>query len=358
MADDDKDSKTEEPTSSRLEESKKKGQVVSSREVGTAVLFMAALTLFIFQGEALWISLQGKMRFFIGGQISLGLNAQGVTHLVGYVIKDFLTDLAPFFILFVVVAILGNVLQHGFVLSGEPIKPKLNKISPLQGIKKLFSMRSLVELFKSILKMALVAIAVYLGMKDSFNQVIGLSDTNIPFIIHMMADDMLAVFWRVTIAFLIIAVIDFYYQKYEHIKGLRMTKQEVKDELKQMDGDPMVKGRIRQIQRELAQSRMMQEVPQADVVITNPTHVSVALKYTPGEMNAPKLVAKGKGPLALRIRELAKESDVPLVENPPLARTLYRDVELEQMVPPELFKAVAEVLAYVFGVKRAAGTAA
>ncbi|ABK42540.1 flagellar biosynthetic protein FlhB [Magnetococcus marinus MC-1] len=351
MADEDKDSKTEEPTSKRLSDSRNKGQVVSSKEVPTALLMLAALAVFLVQGNELWQALQRKMHFFLSGQISDDITPTGVSLIFNEIIRAVVMDLAPFFALFLVVAIISGLIQHGWLITFEPLMPKFSKVNPLQGLKRLFSVRSLVEAFKSIVKIFVISFAVYLAMRNNIDQILGLADTTITEFTTLMFKDSLEILWRVTLAFLLIAVLDFIYQKFDYIKGLRMSKQEIKDEMKQMEGDPLLKGRIRQIQRELAQSRMMQEVPKADVIITNPTHYACALQYTPGQMSAPKLVAKGKGLIAARIRELADENNIPRVENPPLARTLYRDVELEQFIPPELFKAVAEVLAYVFSLK-------
>ncbi|MBF0368478.1 MAG: flagellar biosynthesis protein FlhB [Magnetococcales bacterium] len=354
MAEDtDKDSKTEEPTGKRLGDARNKGQVATSREVGTAFLFLAATGLFYFQGRSLWNALQEKLRFFLGGAISNELTEYGVVLLLQDLVKAVVLDLAPFFIVFVVMALMGSILQNGFMISFEALKPKFSKLNPITGFKRLFSMRSLVELLKSIMKMTVISLAVWYALKDSSDKILGLAATSLEDMITFMADDIIQVMWLVTLAFIFLALIDFIYQKFEYIKGLRMSKQEVKDEQKQMEGDPLIKGRIRQIQREMAQRRMMDEVPQADVVLTNPTHYSVALRYTAGEMSAPKVVAKGTGHIALRIRELAKENGVPLVENPPLARNLYQGVDLDQAIPAEYFKAVAEVLAYVFSLKRA-----
>ncbi|MBF0621518.1 MAG: flagellar biosynthesis protein FlhB [Magnetococcales bacterium] len=352
MAEDsDKDSKTEEPTPKRLEESRKKGQVATSREVSTAFLFLGTVLLFFFQGQALWQSLQNKMRFLLSGQITDDLTREGVELLFEELVIEVMKDLLPFFMTLMVLAILAALVQHGFMVSWEAVAPKFSKVNPLSGLKRLFSMRSLVEMIKSVIKMTIIGVVVWWAIEDSAMQALVLTDTTIMEIVSMLGNDSMKVIWNVTMAFVLIAILDFLYQKWEYIKGLRMTKQEVKDEMKQMEGDPLLKGRIRQIQREMAQRRMMQEVPEADVVITNPTHFSIAIKYTPGEMSAPKVTAKGRGPVAGRIRERAKESGVPLVENPPLARVLYRDVELDQSVPPDLFKAVAEVLAYVYNLK-------
>ena len=353
MAEDtDQDSKTEEPTEKRLSDATNKGQVVSSKEVGTALLFVAATLLFYFQGEVMWLSLQTKMRFFLSGSISGDMTPQGISALLNGVVKEYMLDLGPFFAIFIVFAFLSGIIQHGLVFSLEPLQPKLSKLNPISGFKRLFSMRSLVELFKSIVKMSLISFVVYYALKDSSERIMGLAATNMEFIVESMALDIMEVMMLVTIAFVGMAFLDFMYQKYEHIKGLKMTKQEVKDEQKQMEGDPLIKGRIRQIQREMAQRRMMEEVPKADVVITNPTHYAVALQYTQSEMQAPKLVAKGKGLIAKKIRELAKEHDVIIVQNPPLTRSIYKEVEIDQSIPPNLFKAVAQVLGYVYNIRQ------
>ena len=352
MADDnDKESKTEDPTGKRISDARGKGQVANSKEVSTAFLFLAATGVFFFMGNQLWSDLQQKMRFFFSGTISDDLTAEGVVVLFRDVIVEVFMDLAPFFIIFVLMVILASVIQNGFLLSGEPLKPNFGRINPLSGLKRLFSSRSLMELVKSVLKITLISMAVYWVMESSFDHMLRLSMTSIEHVVDMMGDDAIDIMALVTLLFVVIALIDLFYQRFQHTKGLRMTKQEVKDEQKQMEGDPMVKGRIRQIQREMAQRRMMEEVPKADVVITNPTHYSVALLYKQGEMRAPKLIAKGQGEVARRIREMAKAKDVPLVANPPLARVLYRNVELDGLVPPELFKAVAEVLAYVYSLR-------
>lgn len=353
MADDsDKESKTEEPTGKRVSDARNKGQVPTSREVSTAFIFLAATGLFFFQGLQLWEALQIKMRFFFSGVITDELTDGGVVLLLQELIVSYLADLAPFLIVFVVMSILASVVQNGFMFTLEPLTPKLSKLNPITGIKRLFSLRSLVELFKSILKMTVISLAVYWALQDSADAIMGLTATNMGQVVTQLGSDALAVMGVVTIVFMAMALLDLIYQRYEHTKGLRMTKQEVRDEQKQMEGDPLVKSRIRQIQRELAQRRMMEEVPKADVVITNPTHFAVALVYRQGEMIAPTLVAKGRGMVAERIRETARENKVPLVTNPPLARTLFQDVELGRLVPPELFKAVAEVLAYVYGLKK------
>ncbi|MEO5333198.1 MAG: flagellar biosynthesis protein FlhB [Magnetococcus sp. YQC-5] len=353
MAEDtDSDTKTEDPTGKRLGDARNKGQVANSREVGTAFLLLGATGLFLFHGGALWSALQDKLRFFLGGAISDDMTQEGIAILLNGILLGMLVDLAPFFLVFIVMALFASVIQNGFLFSMEPLIPKFSKLNPWAGLKRLFSVRSLVDLFKSIIKMAVISWVVYESIQGSLNRIMGLTATSVEHVVTTLGEDSLAVLWKVTMVFLALALADYLYQKFEHIKALRMTKQEVKDELKQMEGDPLVKSRIRQIQRDMAQRRMMAEVPKADVVITNPTHFAVALLYQQGKMGAPKLTAKGRGHLAARIREVARMNGVPIVENPPLARSLYKDVELDRMIPPELFKAVAEVLAYVYGLRR------
>ncbi|MBF0418742.1 MAG: flagellar biosynthesis protein FlhB [Magnetococcales bacterium] len=353
MADDvDQESRTEDPTSKRMSDARGKGQVTTSREVGTALLLLATTTLFFFQGEKLWFEMQNKMRFFFSGFMSDSIQPQGIVVLLQDIIVSFILDMAPLFILLMIVAILSSTIQHGFLITIEPIMPSFSRLNPIQGIARLFSFKSIIELIKSIIKLFIISIAVYISLKNSALEIFGLTDTNLGHVIRVLGNDIFHLMVLVTIAFLSLAVVDFMYQQHEYIKGLRMTKQEVKDEQKQMEGDPMVKGRIRQIQREMAQRRMMEEVPKADVVITNPTHYAAALLYKQGEMAAPKLVAKGRGRTAERIREIARENKVVLVENPPLARSLYSDVPLDAVIPPQLFKAVAQVLAYVYSLRR------
>ncbi|MEO5351604.1 MAG: flagellar biosynthesis protein FlhB [Magnetococcus sp. XQGC-1] len=353
MAEDsDKESKTEDPTSKRLSDAREKGQVITSKEVSTAFLFLAATGLFYFQGGHLWVAMQQQMRFFFSGAIQDDLTPGGLVRLVEGTITAVLAELAPFFLVLLIFSVAASVIQHGFVLSWEPVIPKFSKINPVDGFARLFSGRSLAELVKSILKIGIISIAVYWAMRHSLDRTLMLPATSLEEIVRAMGDDSLAVLEVVTYAFVAIAILDYGYQKYQYDEGLRMTKQEIKDEQKQMEGDPLIKGRIRQIQRELAKRRMMEEVPKADVVITNPTHFATALLYKQGEMRAPVVTAKGRGEIAARIRAIAKEKGVPIVENPPLARVLYKDVELGHPIPQDLFKAVAEVLAYVYSLRR------
>ncbi|MBF0097102.1 MAG: flagellar biosynthesis protein FlhB [Magnetococcales bacterium] len=353
MAEDtDKDSKTEDPTGKRLSDAREKGQVINSREVSTAFVFLAATLLFFFQGKQLWQDLQQHMRFFFGGALQEDMTPFGLVKLLEESIATVLLELAPFFAGFLLLGIAASAIQHGFLLSWEPIIPNFSKINPLSGLARMFSLRSLVELIKSTLKIAVISYAVYWAMKDDVDQLMQLSSGSVEGFVTTLGEESMAILRVVTGTFLAIALLDYGYQRFHYNDELRMTKQEIKDEQKQMEGDPLIKGRIRQIQRELARRRMMEEVPKADVVITNPTHFATALLYKQGEMRAPVVTAKGRGEIAARIRAIAQEKGVPIVENPPLARTLYKEVELGHPIPQDLFKAVAEVLAYVYSLRR------
>ncbi|MBM09368.1 MAG: flagellar biosynthesis protein FlhB, partial [Magnetovibrio sp.] len=262
-------------------------------------------------------------------------------------LSDLIILLAPFFLLMMILAIASNLGQFGFLFSTKKIKPEISKISVFKGVKRMFSMRSTVEFLKGLVKLCVVTL-VSLGMAlPLLGDVELIAQIALPHTIdriHLLA---IALVTGTVGVMTVLAFLDFIYQKKTHMKQMRMTKQEVKDEQKQQEGDPQIKARIRKVRAERHQQRMMQAVPEADVVITNPTHFAVALKYKLGEMDAPICIAKGLDHLALRIRGVAEEHDVPIVENPPLARALYDTVELDQEIPPEHFTAVAEIIGYI-----------
>jgi flagellar biosynthetic protein FlhB len=248
--------------------------------------------------------------------------------------------------------LLANYAQVGFLFTFEPIKPKWDKLDPMKGIKKiLVSKRSAVELVKGLLKLAVVGIVAYTSLQGVVAESMLMTDSDVGGILGFMASSAFSVMLKTGLAFLVIAVLDYMFQRYEHQREMKMTKSEVKEESKQMEGDPLIKSRIRSIQRDMARRRMMQEVPKADVVITNPTHIAVALKYDMTTMPAPKVVAKGAEKIAEKMRTLAHEHHVPIVEDKPLAWALYKSVEVNATIPPELFQAVAQTLAYIYQLK-------
>jgi flagellar biosynthetic protein FlhB len=280
----------------------------------------------------------------VTGRAGIGAALKGM-------LGEVLLAVLPIIMLLVIAAILAGVVQSGLVFSAERIKPELSKISIAKGAKRLFSLKSVAEFVKSILKLIVVGGVVTMLFVPIFDDLTRI--TTMPIIATMTLLQSLAVrlFIGVLAVLTVIAIIDFLYQRFEHMKSMRMSRQEIRDELKQTEGDPQVRARLRQIRTERARRRMMAAVPEADVVITNPTHFAVALKYDPQEMSAPRLVAKGVDAVAERIRETAREHDVPLVENPPLARALFASVDLEQEIPAEHYKAVAEIISYVFQLK-------
>ncbi len=344
--------RTEEATPRRRQEAREKGQVAKSRELSSVAVLLAGLGILLFMGSFLRLQLEMAMIHFLGLPYSrepfdlatMGLISQDAGQVL-------FTCLAPVFLILSLVAFLSNFLQVGAVFSTEPLVPKPDRINPLEGIKRLVSRQAIVELIKSMAKVLFVTFVAWRTIKGEFPRLLPLMDMS-PLEIGQEIFDMSGeLVFKILLALALIAVFDFFYQRFEYERNLRMTKQEVKEEFKQTEGDPHVKSRIRSIQREMARKRMMAEVPQADVVITNPTELAVALKYVPGEMEAPKVVAKGAGYLARRIREIARENGVPVIENKPLAQGLFRQVEVGDFIPAELYQAVAEILAYVYRLK-------
>lgn len=349
--DQDQTQKTEEPTQHRLDEARKKGQVASSREVNHAFMILAATVIVVLIVPGVMSDIMALMARFLERPDLMSADAAG---LIGN-LRDAAADVAFAVILPLVfligAALAAGLIQNGPMLSVDSITPKLEKISLAKGMKRLFSLKSVAEFIKGIVKLMIVgtvATLLLLPVFDTVEQIINLDALSLMAYLNDISGRMLI---GVLAIVSVIAALDYLYQKFEFLKSMRMTKQEIRDEYKQTEGDPQVKGRLRQIRMERARRRMMAAVPEADVVITNPTHFAVALVYNGEEMMAPKLVAKGVDHLALRIRELAGKHDVPIVENPPLARALYASVDLDQDIPPEHYKAVAEVIGYVMRLK-------
>jgi flagellar biosynthetic protein FlhB len=347
----DKSQKTEEPTQKKLEDSRQKGQVPSSREVNNWVMILAGTIVVMLFAPAMMGDLQHVMAKFIAQPHAMPMDAANAFEVMTDMLLDVgLILLIPMLILFAA-ALSTGLVQNGLIVAPERIKPKLDKISLLSGVKRLFSMRSLAEFAKGIFKIsvvALVATLLILPEFDSIEQIPALSVSEMMSYMHDLIGRMLI---GVLAIITVIAVLDFLYQKFEHLKQMRMSRQEIKDEFKQTEGDPVVKQRLRQIRQDRARKRMMASVPEASVVITNPTHFAVALKYEMDAMTAPVLVAKGADHLAFRIREIAQAADVPIVENPPLARALHAGVEIGDEISAEHYKAVAEIIGYVLRLK-------
>ena len=352
MADDaDKEQKTEEPSGKKLRRARQQGQVAQSREVNTWFMLMAGSALVLFAASPVMrVIRQALVGFFISGNFigSEGaLNWQSMDAALGPVLVVLVIPM----IVVVVAAVAGTVVQIGLLFATEKFKLDLSRLSPVAGFGRLFSFRSVVELLKSIAKVGAVgAVAFWMAM-PSVAQLARMAHEPIQYLLHALYTLVLKMLLGVMVVVTILAIIDYAYQRFAFMRSMRMTKQEVKEENKQSEGDPKIKARLRQIRMERARKRMMAAVPKASVVITNPTHYAVALKYELGEAGAPKVVANGADLVALRIREVAEENDVPIVENPPLARALYANVELDREIPPEHYKAVAEIISYVFRLK-------
>ena len=348
MAEEDQSQKTEEPSQRKLQEARRKGQVATSQEVKHAFALLAGTLIVAVFMPLMGPGLVAKLGGLVGEAHRIDTDPGALLHLLeagaGQLALFLLLPMA----LVVALGVGACLIQHGWLVSAESLKPKLNKISPLAGLKRMVSLKSLVELLKGLLKIALVMGLGWLVIAPEFSALESMAG--------MTAAEMMERIWLLAIKLMLavlalmalVAGADFAYQRWEFLKQQRMTKQEVKDEFKQTEGDPLIKARLRSIRTERARRRMMAAVPGSDVVITNPTHFAVAMKYDPGTMAAPKVTAKGADLTAQRIRQLAREHDVPVVENPPLARMLYDAVEVDEEVAPEHYKAVAEVIAYVF----------
>lgn len=339
--------KTEQPTPRRLQEARRKGQVAKSKDMTAALVLIAAvLAFYIIRGAG--VGSNRHLTWYLANCLSFEVTDSGLP----WVLYDYLLDEAIFFapVLLAVIAaaLAANIIQSGFLVAPEVLKPKFNRLNPIEGIKRIFSLRSLVELVKSILKILIVGAVSFIIVKKFLPGLL-LVFYKAP---AQGLSEILAAILAVSAAgggvFLALAMADMFYQRWEYIKGLKMTKQEVKDEYKQTEGDPQIKGWMRRRQREIAMNRIAQEVPGATVVVTNPVHYAVALKYEEGKTEAPLVVAKGAGDLAGRIKQIAAENRVPVVENPPLARALFKQVDVGKEIPGELYQAVAEILAMVY----------
>ena len=340
--------KTEQPTGRRRREARKKGQVAKSVEVNSALILlvgMASLTVF---GGYMLSRMMAANRFIFSQLSSIQLTPESLQGQFLGVVLLMLGILAPVLISIVIIGVAANLLQSGLLLSSESIKPKLSNLSPMKGLKRLVSKRSLVELIKGILKIAIVGWVGYLTMAALSHEMIPLMDRSVWEIFQWICAGVLKIGYRIIFILIILAALDFVYQRWEHMQSLKMTKQEVKDEHRQAEGDPQVKSKIRSIQLRTALRRMMKDVQKADVVITNPTEIAIALSYRPEKMSAPVVLAKGKRLLAQRIREIAAQHDIPLVENKPLAQALYKAVDVGQEIPGNFYQAVAEILAQVY----------
>jgi len=346
--------KTEKATPKKLEDARKEGRVARSSDlINGLMLLLMFFVLRIFGNFMAKGFLESFVKYYNKtADISMEIfDVKQAVNLGNEIVFDIVIACLPVLIGSFLVAFVGNVVQIGWKVTTKPLKPKLDRLNPIGGLKRMFSQEKVVELIKSILKVLAIAIVAYNEVKDRWLFILNLYDFEFMQAIVNIFDIVLDVGVKISVLFVIIGIADFGYQKWKHLHDLRMSKQEVKDEMKQSEGDPQVKGRIRQKMREGARRRMMQELPKADVVITNPTHFAVAIKYDKEKAEAPYVLAKGADFVASTIKEAAKVHKIEIVENKPLARMLYYNVEIGEQIPPELYQMVAEVLAYVYSVK-------
>lgn len=349
--------KTEPATQKKLDDARKEGKVAKSKDLTQAVeLVVLFLLLRIFVGYVgermvnIFAATIGRMGEFI--QVNqIGLSVAAVTNLFFNAIIELFLMVWPFFLFGFVITFLVTVYQVGWKVSTKTMEPKLSKFNPISGFKRIISKDSLFELVKAIAKVGVVIYIVYTSIVDEADNLFILYEISLNQAVALTGEIILDVGLKISIVYVVLGLADYLYQRHKFNEEMKMTKQEVKDEYKNTEGDPQIKGRIRQKMREVSQRRMMQDVPKADVVITNPTHFAVAIKYDAEVSKAPIVVAKGEDYLALKIKEVAKENHVEIVENKPLARMLYHNVDIGSEIPPELYQAVAEVLAMVYHMK-------
>lgn len=350
MSEDD-EQKTEDPTAKKLDEARKKGQVAVSRELNNWIMLTAATILIGTMAPSFMARLSEILKIYIEQSYALPQAPGGFSVVLGATYLKVLGIMAVPLIALMVAAFIGPFAQVGPLYSAESIKPELSKVSIIKGLGRLFSRKSLVEFLKGLLKFVVIGGTGYIVLRPYYDGIEHLVGMPIP----LMLGEMMGLTMKMLIGMLsvlmVLAIIDVVWQRMEHMKQMRMSRQEIRDEHKQSEGDPHIKARLRQLRAEKARQRMMTAVPNADVIITNPTHYSIALSYKPDEMDAPVCVAKGVDEVALRIREVAKEHNVTIYEAPPLARALYATVDIDEMVPPDQYKAVAEVITFVFKLK-------
>lgn len=347
--------KTEKPTDKRRKEAREEGQVAKSNEITTSISLITAFsTLALFTGY-----MYKKLREIFNESFRLSQyveefdfnNTVFVSKIIGEFFSQVLLTVLPFMAIGFIMAFVTSFLQVGWHPTLKPLKPKFERINPLKGFKRLFSLRVFVELLKSILKVVIISLIIYTTINGEIDYILNLFDHSVEEICVYMMNIIVKIGLKVGVFYVIVAAIDYGYQKYEHEQNLKMTKQEIKEEYKMQEGNPEVKRKIKQKMREVSMRRMMQELPKADVIITNPTHFAVAIQYDTEVSDTPLVLAKGADLVAKRIKEIAKENNIEIVENKPLARTLYYTVDIGQEIPPELYQAVAEVLAFVYKLK-------
>jgi len=346
------DQKTEEASAKRIQDAEEKGNFAHSRELTSAFVLLAAILSFAMAGSFSTRHLMATWHHLFTQVHVIQPNLSDMRELLAWVMDNSFTVLSPILFAIMFGGVVANLVQTGGIrFSMHPLLPRFHKMNPGKGFKRMFSRTALMELFKSLFKVTLISLIAYFTIKGRFDEIPPMMGKSVGQILIFMGEVALEIMINVLVAMIFLAFLDYMFQRFTYLKNLRMTKQEVKDERKDTEGNPQIKQRVRAAQMEMMKRRMMTDVPGADVVITNPTHIAIAIQYDQENSDAPMVVAKGKGVIAEKIRELAKEHDIPIVEDKPLARLLFKMVEIGQMIPANLYKAVAEILAYVYRLK-------
>ena len=345
--------KTEEPTARRQEKAKERGSVAKSMEVNSAFAMIFGLLLMSFVGSKIILIISNFTREIFMSSAVVRVNEDNVQKIFVSAIETLVYTALPIASGLMLIGVMANVAQVGFMFAPKQLEFSFSKLNVIEGIKKVvFSRRALMELGKGVAKVLVVAIVGYYALKEVIEEALVIVDSDMQVVLAFIGNSTLSVGYKMGLAFLALALFDYAFQRKEHMKKLKMTKQEIKEEMKETEGDPLVKSRIRMIQRTFSRRRMLQDVKTADVIITNPTHIAVALKYEIGKMDAPRVVAKGAELLAEKIKVVAKENNVPIIENKTLAQTLFKTVEIGKSIPENLFQAIAQILAYVYKIRK------
>lgn len=348
----DQDQKTEQPTRHKREEARKEGQVCLSRELTSSLLLAVFFVFFAWQGETMMNRMCAYLRSALISMRSLPSTNAQISALLSRSLWELLAILAPFFSVMAIAAVVINIAQTGLMFAPQRLMPRFDKLLPSSGMKKMFSPENLVQLVTGLFKLAVLAYGISGVIRESIPDILMMHAMDIHGVIAVFFTLIMRFGMKICFLMVLIGLLDYAYQRWQFEKGLRMSKQEIREEMKRFEGDAQIKSRIKGIQMQLARQRMMKDVPGADVVITNPTHLAVAVKYDAKSMGAPEVVAKGARLIAARIREIAVENGVPIVENKPLARALFKNVSVGQQIPQKFYQAVAEILAYVYQLNR------
>lgn len=355
MADEPGGEKVHPASPQKKQRAREEGNIARSQDLSSAAGLSVGLLVLMLLGRMSLDRLIEAARFFLAGQSAQPWNGPAFQTLMMQGLYFWAWAALPFMVVLLVTGLATNLAQVGFMFTAKPLQPKFSRLNPISGLKRFVSMRSLVELIKSLSKLGIIGFIVWLSIRSRLPDLLLLMGLSPQTLLPVIAGLIMVVWWRVALAMVVIGLLDLAFQRWHHEKDLRMTHQEVKQESKELEGDPLIKRRVRQLQRQMAMQRMMGEVPTADVIITNPTEYAVALRYDMEHMTAPVVVAKGMRLIAERIRDLGVEHSVPIVQKPELARTLYRNIDIGQSIPEDLFQAVAEVLSFVYRIDRRAG---